>query len=507
MSEAKGLSHVRSARLQKIEELRARGIEPYAYRYDPDRSLAEARAALPEGATEGPRVRVAGRIVGWRPHGRTTFAHIADRSNRLQAYFRADALGAETYGWLGLLDLGDWIGVEGPLFRTQTGEPTVRAERVTLLAKSVRPLPLGKEEVLETGERVVHSGFADVEARLRQRYADLAVHPDVRDVFVTRARIVSEVRRFLDERGFLEVETPILQPVYGGAAARPFVTRHHALDATLYLRIADELYLKRCIVGGLERVYEIGKDFRNEGIDRWHNPEFTMLECYQAFADYGDMMELTEALVLHVLDRVLGRRVLEYEGRTLSFEPPWERRSWYEAMRRLGGVDAADLDDDALRNRARRAGVEDVDSKERAALLDGLFKTLVEPHLVQPVFIYDYPTELSPLAKRKRGRPARAAVSERFEWLVGGRELANAFSELNDPLEQRRRFEETAARRDDAQVHPVDEDYLRALEYGLPPTGGLGLGIDRLTMLVTGHDSIRDVILFPMLRPEAPSER
>jgi lysyl-tRNA synthetase class 2 len=501
VSEPKGLARVLEARLRKIEELRARGLEPYAYRYTPDRSLADAVAACPDDG-EGSRVRVAGRLVAWRPHGKTTFAHLTDRSGRLQVYFRSDVLGAETYEVLSLLDLSDWIGVEGTLFRTKTGEPTVRVDSVTLLAKSLRPLPLGKEEVLESGERVVHAELADPETRQRQRYADLAVHPEVREVFVTRARIVSEVRRFLDGRGFLEVETPILQPIYGGAAAHPFTTHHEALDTTLYLRIADELYLKRCIVGGLERVYEIGKDFRNEGIDRWHNPEFTMLECYQAFADYTDMMELTERLVVHVLDAVLGRRTVEWAGARIDLEPPWPRLAWYDALRTHGGLDAAALDDDALRNRARDVGVEDADAKGRGALLDGLFKTLVEPELVQPTFICDYPGELSPLAKRKRDGPPTPAVHERFEWFVGGRELANAFSELNDPLEQRRRFEGTATLRDDDEHHPVDEDYLRALEYGLPPTGGLGLGIDRFVMLLTGRESIRDVILFPLLRPE-----
>ena len=504
MSTAKALRRIVEARLQKLERLRALGVEPFAYRYEPTHRAAEALAALPPGAHEGPRVRVAGRIVAWRPHGGATFAHLADRTGRIQVYFRKDMLG-DAYAWTSLLDLGDWVGVEGPLFRTRTGETTVRVESATLLAKSLRPLPLGKEEVRETGERVVHADFADVEARYRQRYADLAVHPEVREVFVTRARILSEIRRFLDEAGFLEVETPVLQPVYGGALARPFVTHHHALDATLYLRVATELYLKRCIVGGLERVYEIGKDFRNEGIDRWHMPEFTMLECYQAFADYTDMMELTERLLCHVLDRVLGRRTVTWSGQRIDFEPPWPRVAWYDALRERGGIDAASLDDAGLRERARALGIEDADAKGRAALLDALFKAVVEPHLVQPTIVLDHPYELSPLAKPKRGGPAHPRLAERFELFVAGREIANAFSELNDPLEQRRRFEEQAAARDPDAHHPTDLDYLRALEYGMPPTGGLGVGIDRLVMILTDRPSIRDVILFPALRP-APAE-
>lgn len=504
-------SHILETRLEKLEALRRRGIEPYAYSYPVTHSAREARdlfvgaeerAELDESGN-GPTVRMGGRLVSLRTHGKTTFADLADRTGRLQLYLRQSDLGDEGYELLSLLDVGDWIGVEGTLFRTRMGEVTVRAASLTLLSKSLRPLPLGKEEVdPETGERRVHSGFADIEQRYRQRYADLAVNPDVREVFFARTRIVSSIRRFLDERGYIEVETPILQPLYGGASARPFVTHHNALDMKLYLRIADELYLKRLIVGGMERVYEIGKDFRNEGIDRTHNPEFTMLEFYQAFADYEDMMQLTEELLRTVVREVTGGSLrLEYQGTELDFEEPFQRMAYFDALEQYGNMDVRGLDEAALRDAVRSLGIEGVDQMSRPKLIDELFSELVEPHLVQPVFIIDYPREISPLAKPKRDDPE---LVERFELMIAGRELANAFSELNDPLDQRERFEEQVRLREagDEEAQAYDEDYLRALEYGMPPTGGVGIGIDRLVMLLTDQASIRDVILFPTMRPE-----
>jgi lysyl-tRNA synthetase class 2 len=504
-----GGGYVREDRLQKLAELRRRGVEPYAYGYDVTHSTGEARAlfaaaerAAPAGETgETMRVRLAGRVVAVRAHGKTCFAHLEDRAGRIQLYFRTDELGAERFGLLDLLDRGDWIGIEGVMFRTRTGEVTVRAAAFELLAKSVRPLPMGKEEVDEaTGERRVYGSFSDLEQRYRQRYADLAVNPEVRAVFVTRARVVTALRRFLDERGFIEVETPVLQPLYGGASARPFITQHNALDMKLYLRIADELYLKRLIVGGMERVYEISKDFRNEGIDRTHNPEFTMLEFYQAFADYEDMMLLVESLLAQVVRVAAGSERIESYGRTLDFTPPFRRIGYLDALREQG-VDATQMTDDGLRRAAAGAGIEDVAELTRPKLLDELFKVLVEPHLDGPVFVTDYPKELSPLAKPKRGD---AGLVERFELFVAGREIANAFSELNDPFDQRERFEAQVRLRQagDEEAQPLDEDYLRALEYGMPPTGGVGIGVDRLTMLITDQASIRDVILFPTLRPE-----
>ncbi|HWV56216.1 MAG TPA: lysine--tRNA ligase [Longimicrobiales bacterium] len=502
-------THVLETRQQRYEELKRRGIEPFAYRYDVTHDAAGARqefetAAAEEGQPPAePEVRLGGRIVSIRSHGRTTFMDLTDRSGKIQLYFRLADLGDDVYALLELLDIGDWIGIDGTVFRTRAGEITVRVRAWELLAKSLRPLPLGKEEVdPETGERRVHGGFADVEQRYRQQYADLAVNPAVRDVFIARTRIVSAIRRFLDDRGYLEVETPVLQPIYGGASARPFTTHHNALDMPLYLRIADELYLKRLIVGGLERVYEIGKDFRNEGIDRTHNPEFTMLEFYQAFADYSDMMALVEELLVTLVRQERGGETrLRYQGVELDFAPPFQRLTYYGALARYGNLDVASMDDEALRNAAQSLGIEGVAGMGRAKLVDELFKELVEPHLDGPVFIVDYPRELSPLAKPKR---SDATLVERFELIVAGRELANAFSELNDPIDQRERFREQARLRaagdDEAQV--LDEDYIRALEYGMPPTGGVGIGVDRLVMLLTDQPSIRDVILFPTMRPE-----
>ncbi len=502
MTETGEAQHVIRARHEKLERLRQLGIEPYAYRYEANSSAKAALAGFDENPDAASK-RLAGRLRSLRPHGKTTFGHLEDRTGKIQVYFRSDVLGEPAYELVQLLDLGDWVGVEGTLFRTRTGEVTLRVDDLRLLAKTVRPLPYGKEESSEGGDSVVHGGFADVESRYRQRYADLAVHPDVRSVFMTRTQVIQEIQRFLDERDFVHVETPILQPIYGGATAQPFKTYHRALDTELYLRIADELYLKRLIVGGLERVYEIGKVFRNEGIDRTHNPEFSMLELYQAYADYEDMMDLTEALVHHVVLAVSGSSRVNYQGDELEFKPPWARVGWFEALERYGSLSPSDLEGTGLRDAALDAGVEDADNKGRAALLDGLFKVKVEARLTGPIIVYDYPVELSPLAKRKRG--STGGLTERFEVFVTGREIANAFSELNDPFEQRQRFEEQVRMREDEgweEAHQVDEDYLTALEYGMPPTGGMGLGIDRLVMVLTDQASIREVILFPTLRPE-----
>lgn len=495
-------SYVEAARREKRAALEALGVRPFAYRYERTHTAAQALAAYQdEMGDSGPQVRVAGRLDRFGSHGKTAFGHLEDPSGRIQIYFRRDALGPQ-YQLVELLDLDDHIGVEGTLFRTKKGEITIRADSITMLAKSLRPLPRGKTQQTESGP-VSFGDLQDPEVRYRQRYADLAVHPEVRQIFRLRARAVAYMRRFLDDRGFLEVETPILQPLYGGAAARPFVTHHHALDMPLYLRIADELYLKRLLVGGFERVYEIGHDFRNEGMDRTHNPEFTMLEVYQAYADYGDMMELTESMVAGVVQHCLETQVLERFDTTLDFTPPFPRVRFLQAVQDRAGLDLTSASDEELRQAVLRGGGEPeaVETLAGARLQDEVFKTFVEPHLIQPTFVVDYPKALSPLAKEHRDEPN---LTERFELFIGGRELANAFSELNDPDDQRRRFEDQMQQgsRGDAEAHRYDADYIRALEYGMPPAGGMGLGIDRLVMLLADQPSIRDVIIFPAMRPE-----
>ena len=504
------LSQVLRIRREKLEALAERGIEAFAYNYDAThRTVAVAvafEAAESEGRLneegDGEPARLGGRIVSWRGHGKSAFAHLEDGDGSIQVYFKKDVLGDEPFADLDLIDLGDWIGVEGRPFRTRTGEITIRAESYTLLTKSLRPLPFGKVETdPETGERTVHSGFSDQEARYRQRYADLAVHPEVREVFRTRSRIVSALRSFFDSEGFLEVETPVLQPLYGGASAKPFVTMHNALDQKMYLRIADELYLKRLIVGGMDRVYEIAKDFRNEGLSRVHNPEFTMLEWYQAFADYQDQMDVVERLLLHVLDNVIGSRTVTYGEHEITFEPPFRRLSLIGGLSEALGLDVHEMGESELRAKAEELKVPDLDGAGRGKLIDKLFGELVEPDLIQPVFVIDHPKELSPLAKPNR---EDARLTERFELYIAGAEVFNAFSELNDPIDQRQRFEAQAALRaaGDDEAQQVDEDYIRALEYGMPPTGGVGMGVDRLVMMLTNQSSIRDVILFPILRDE-----
>jgi len=497
-----GRSYVEEARRANRAALEALGVPPFAYAYRRSHLATEALAAYDDAhGDEGPPVRVAGRVASWRFQGKSAFAHLEDPSGRIQLYLKRDLL-PEAWEAIRHFDLDDHLGAEGRLFRTRTGEVTVRVTGVTLLSKSLRPLPRGKREVTDGGE-VVHGGLTDPETRYRQRYADLAVHPQVRRTFELRAEAIRFLRRYLDERGFLEVETPILQPQYGGASARPFVTHHNTLDMPLFLRIADELYLKRLVVGGFERVYEIGHDFRNEGMDRSHNPEFTMLECYQAYADYHDMMELVEGMVAGVVEHCTGGLRLERDGVALDFAPPWPRVRFVEGIGERSGVDLRTASEAELRAALVRAGAsaEEAASWSGGKLMDEMFRTYLERHLVQPTFVVDYPKPLSPLAKVHRDDPW---LTERFELLVQGRELANAFSELNDPDDQRARFEDQARQRaaGDEEAQPFDHDYLRALEYGMPPTGGLGLGVDRLVMLLTGLPSIRDVILFPAMRPE-----
>ena len=504
------LSTLLQARRAKLDALNAKGILPFAYSFDRTHTTVAALGTFPEsGAEEGPAVRVAGRLIAWRGHGKTAFAHVADESGRIQLYFKKDQIDPDTWAVIELLDIGDYVGVAGHVFKTRTGELTIRVVKAELLSKSLRPLPFGKEEVVD-GKSVRHSGMSDTEQRVRQRYADLAVHPEARAFFRARSAMIREIRATLDELDYLEVETPVLQPLYGGAAARPFVTTHNTLDMQLYLRIADELYLKRLVVGGFERVYEIGHDFRNEGIDRTHNPEFTMLEFYEAFADYTTMMGRVEHIIVRAaaaVGRVLDGQapgVIDRSGEVPKLTPPFPRIEWVPTLSKALGVpDVMAMSDADLRNAAKKANVAKVDTLSRPKLMDELFQFHVESKIENPTFVIDYPVELSPLAKPKRGGPA--GITERFELFAKGKEVANAFSELNDPIDQRQRFEAQARLRaaGDLEASGVDEDYLRAMEYGMPPMGGVGIGMDRLFMYLTGTPNIRDVILFPTLRPEA----
>jgi lysyl-tRNA synthetase class 2 len=428
--------------------------------------------------------------------GKSSFAHIEDGGGRIQLYLRRDILGEDTYTTFRQdLDLGDFVEATGTMFLTRTGEPSVRVERLRLLSKALRPLPVVKEK-----DGQVFDAFSDKEQRYRQRYVDLAVNPEVRELFRVRARIVSAVRRFLDERGFIEVETPVLQPIYGGAAARPFTTYHNQLKQKLYLRISDELYLKRLIAGGFERVYEIGRDFRNEGVSFKHNPEFTQIEFYAAYADYHDVMALTEEMVAYAAQEALGTTTLVRDGREIDLSPPWHRIRLRDAIREHTGIDYEEhRDADSLYRAIVQMGGTPERKSNWGKLIDPTLINYVEEHLIQPTFLYDYPLEVSPLAKKKPDEPN---VVERFEFFIGGLEMGNAFSEINDPIDQRERFlaSSQALEAGDEEAHPLDEDYVTALSYGMPPTGGFGMGIDRLTMLFTGKESLREVILFPHLR-------
>jgi lysyl-tRNA synthetase class 2 len=483
------LENLVEQRREKLARWRALGIEPYAYRYEGASPSSELLARGDAVTSEpGERVRVAGRLMALRGHGKAAFAHLLDGSGTIQLYFRADQLG-EAFSRFELLDVGDWIGAEGPLFRTRTGEITVRVDAFTMLSKALRPLP----------EK--WHGLKDPDTRYRQRYADLFMNLEVRETFRRRGRLVRAMREFLDARDYLEVETPVLQPIYGGAFARPFTTHHNALGMEFYLRISNELYLKRLIVGGLERVYEFSRDFRNEGIDRTHSPEFTMLEFYQAFADVHDMMEVTESLLAHAIERATGSTRITYQGETLDFTPPLARASMVDLVSNAAGERIDDLDPARLARLAAARGVETRPGAGAGALLDMLFSEVVQPTLRQPTLVVDHPIETSPLARVSRKRPG---VVERFELFIAGTELANAFSEQNDPIEQAAALERQMVRRaeGDEEAQVMDADYVRALEYGMPPTGGVGIGLDRLTMFVTDARSIRDVLLFPQLRPE-----
>jgi lysyl-tRNA synthetase class 2 len=485
-------------RYEELDELRKKGIEPFPYSFDIDSDSKVIKENYKDG--EEFNVRIAGRLMAIRRMGKASFASIQDHRGRIQIYVRKDDIG-EMYDAFKLMDIGDIIGVAGYIFRTKTGEISVHVRELNILSKSLRPLPIAKETVDEQGNKEIHDQFSDIELRYRQRYVDLIVNPDIKETFIKRSRIVSSMRRILDSNGYLEVETPVLQPLYGGAAARPFITHHNTLDAELYLRIADELYLKRLIVGGFNGVYEISKDFRNEGMDRTHNPEFTMMELYVPYKDYEWMMKFVEQMLFGICMEVFGKSEFEFEGVNINFNPPWQRVSMVEAIKEKTGVDVISASTDEIKEAAKKFGVDLNKAEGRAKLIDELFSVTVQPDLIQPTFIVDYPVELSPLAKKHR---SKEGVVERFEGYVAGREICNAFSELNDPVDQKQRFMGQVQLREegDEEAHQIDEDFIRALEYGLPPTAGLGIGIDRLTMLFTNQTSIRDVIFFPQMKPE-----
>jgi lysyl-tRNA synthetase, class II len=498
-SEHEDLNVLMLRRREELDHLTKLGINPYPYEFSRDAFSSEI---IEQFRDEAPQrtVAIAGRIMSIRRMGKASFCHIQDSQGRIQTYMKRDDLGA-VYDAFKLMDIGDIIGVKGYVFRTKMGEVSIHASELTLLAKSLRPLPIVKEKIDEHGNKSIYDSFSDKELRYRQRYVDLSVNEEVRKVFVKRAKLISAIRKFLDERGYLEVETPVLQPIYGGASARPFVTHHNALDVKLYMRIADELYLKRLIVGGYDGVYEISKDFRNEGMDRTHNPEFTMMELYVAYKDYYWMMSLVEELVSIVASAVHGSPIVKLGNHEINFTPPWKRISMFDVIKEYTGKDLRGKEEAELRKIAKELQIE-IDPKIGAGgIIDEIFGEKVEPHLIQPTFITDYPLEMSPLAKKHR---TESGLVERFEAIVNGKELCNAFSELNDPIDQRARFEEQMKLRErgDEEAQVLDEDFLRALEYGMPPTTGLGIGIDRLTMLLTNQDSIRDVIFFPQMKPE-----
>jgi len=487
----------------KLAELKRLGHDPYPHKFEFTHTIGQLRANF-DSATEAELherkdlARICGRILSLRPQGKAGFMHISDGEHRFQVYVRKDFVGPENFELFQLFDLGDIIGVEGTVFRTRTGELTISATRVYHLSKNLLPLP----------EK--WHGLTDVETRFRQRYVDLIVNPDVRSVFVKRSKIIREIRDFLDERGYLEVETPVLQTIAGGALARPFRTHHHALDIELYMRIALELYLKRLIVGGISRVYELSRIFRNEGISTHHNPEFTMLEFYQAYSDYNDLMDLSQELITRVAEKVTGSRQVPFGEHTLDFDR-WQRLSMKEAIFKFWPDSVPGPSEEDLRSpeklrslvQSLHAHYEPGDGPGKLQVI--LFETVAEKHLVQPTIIYDYPAEVSPLSKTRADDPSTV---ERFELYIAGMEIANAYSELNDPQEQKARFQEQLEARDrgDDEAHRMDADYVRALGYGMPPTAGEGIGIDRLTMVLTNSQSIRDVILFPLLRPEQSSD-
>ncbi len=499
------LSEQEIIRRQSLEELTKLGIDPYpAKTFEVNATAKDIHENYERSKLDYKDIKIAGRIMTRRIMGNASFAEIQDASGRIQIYMKRDELcPGEDKSFYNLvfkkyMDLGDIVGVNGYVFTTQTGEITVHVQELTLLCKSLKPLPIVKADA----EGKVHDAFSDPELRYRQRYVDLIVNEGVKETFIKRTVMMNAVRQFLSDKGYMEVETPILQPLYGGAAARPFVTHHNTLDTDLYLRIANELYLKRLLVGGFEGVFEFAKDFRNEGMDRFHNPEFTQMELYVAYKDYEWMMNLVEEMVEYAVTKMYGTTEVSMGDQTLNFQRPWKRITMFDAIKQFTGIDISAMNEEGLREAAVKMKVHLEPSMGKGKIIDEMFSTHCEPFLIQPTFITDYPIEMSPLAKKHKDKPG---LVERFEAICFGKEICNAFSELNDPLDQRRRFEEQQqlGLRGDEEAMTLDEDFLRALEYGMPPAAGLGMGMDRLAMILTNSQSIQDVIFFPQMRPES----
>ena len=490
----KSLKQIIDFRKDKLKKLEEMGIDPYPQKYSP--SHLSSIIISDYESLEGKDVNVAGRIMSIRRMGKSSFFHIQDGGGRLQIFIKRDDIGEDIYNHFKLLDIGDFVGVEGFIFKTKVNEISIHAKNLTVLCKSIRPLPIVKEK-----EDTTFDAFSDKEQRYRNRHLDLIVNTDIRDTFIKRANIIKSIRNYLDDLGFLEVETPVLQPLYGGANARPFTTHHNSLDQKLFLRIADELYLKRLIIGGIDRVYELSKDFRNEGMDRNHNPEFTMLEFYWAYADYEDNMDLVEAMIRDVAKNI-GAQKINWGEMTIDLAKPFKRKPIFELLKEATGEDFSNISHEQLRKICIEHNIEIDNNANYGQMLDGLMSKLVEPNLIEPTFVIDYPKEISPLAKKHRNGDPN--LVERFELFIGTAEFANAFTELNDPIDQRDRFEsqEKLERAGDDEAHPIDENFLQAIECGMPPTAGVGIGIDRLVMLLTENLSIKDVILFPAMRKE-----
>ena len=490
----KSLKQIIDFRKDKLKKLEEMGIDPYPQKYSP--SHLSSIIISDYESLDGKDVNVAGRIMSIRRMGKSSFFHIQDGGGRLQIFIKRDDIGEDIYNHFKLLDIGDFVGVEGLIFKTKVNEISIHAKNLTVLCKSIRPLPIVKEK-----EDTTFDAFSDKEQRYRNRHLDLIVNTDIRDTFIKRANIIKSIRNYLDDLGFLEVETPVLQPLYGGANARPFTTHHNSLDQKLFLRIADELYLKRLIIGGIDRVYELSKDFRNEGMDRNHNPEFTMLEFYWAYADYEDNMDLVEAMIRDVAKNI-GAQKINWGEMTIDLAKPFKRKPIFELLKEATGEDFSNISLEQLRKICIEHNIEIDNNANYGQMLDGLMSKLVEPNLIEPTFVIDYPKEISPLAKKHRNGDPN--LVERFELFIGTAEFANAFTELNDPIDQRERFEsqEKLERAGDDEAHPIDENFLQAIECGMPPTAGVGIGIDRLVMLLTENLSIKDVILFPAMRKE-----